>query len=628
MSFLNPMGLIGLVGIPIIIIIYILKNKYTEQIVTSTYLWTLSERFLKRRNPINKIAGLISLILQLLIVTVISFSIAQPIITLKGVATDYCFVLDGTGSMQIVQGEDTRFDIGKQKIEKCIKDSKSGSTYTLVYVGASTEKVFENLDNKDSAITLLNTITPSFASNEYTDALLYAQEYFNLNPTVETWLVTDKAFEQTENIVLKNVTEGYRGNKDNYAVNIVSAALVDQALKVEVDVVSYESDKTLSVELYFDGASEASYTAQAELVKGEVTHVVFECTEQSTYNSIRAFIPETDVLSLDNEAILYSKTPGSWGEVLVVSEKPTLIRNMLVAQGIPEQNVKVISPLKYDVNQKNYGLYIFDSFELDAIPEDGAVWFFAPKGELAGTGFTYQGSVFFGEDDLHPAAREAVLSKTTSPVYESVVDGIRNVSLPITGYSRCITEREFAVIMECNFEPVMFVGLNDYNNREAVFSFGLDNTDLAVKYDFAVLIKNLLNYTFPTIIEETYFYSGDTLVVNVRDDCETLRIDSPSGKSVYLNTNTDMIEFDLSEVGIYNIVMNTASSTEILSVYSNLPQAERVVSVTEGSFLVNGEKSDEKHDGFYDPLLVLFILAAVIFVADWMVYCYEQYQLR
>ena len=66
MTLLYPLGLLGLIGIPVLIIIYIIKNKYTEQVISSTYLWTLSERFLKRRNPINKIAGIISLILQIL----------------------------------------------------------------------------------------------------------------------------------------------------------------------------------------------------------------------------------------------------------------------------------------------------------------------------------------------------------------------------------------------------------------------------------------------------------------------------------------------------------------------------------------------------------------------------------
>ena len=64
MTFLFPLGLLGLIGVPIIVIIYILRNKFNEQTVPSTYLWKLSEKFFKRRNPLSGLTGIISLILQ------------------------------------------------------------------------------------------------------------------------------------------------------------------------------------------------------------------------------------------------------------------------------------------------------------------------------------------------------------------------------------------------------------------------------------------------------------------------------------------------------------------------------------------------------------------------------------
>ena len=80
MSFLYPLGLLGLIGVPILIIIYIIKNKYTEQVIASTYLWALSEKFLKKRLPINKLVGIISLILQIITVILVSFALAHPVL--------------------------------------------------------------------------------------------------------------------------------------------------------------------------------------------------------------------------------------------------------------------------------------------------------------------------------------------------------------------------------------------------------------------------------------------------------------------------------------------------------------------------------------------------------------------
>ena len=75
MSFTYPLGLLALIGIPIVIIIYILRNKYNEQTVSSTYIWKLSDKFLKRRNPLSGLTGLISLILQILTIAAIAFAI-------------------------------------------------------------------------------------------------------------------------------------------------------------------------------------------------------------------------------------------------------------------------------------------------------------------------------------------------------------------------------------------------------------------------------------------------------------------------------------------------------------------------------------------------------------------------
>ena len=102
MSFQYPLGLLGLLGVPVLIIIYIIKSKFTEQTVSSTYLWTLSNRFLKKKRKDNKLTGLISLILQILAVVVISFTIAHPVFTLHGAA--WTFVIWGAmhGVYQII----------------------------------------------------------------------------------------------------------------------------------------------------------------------------------------------------------------------------------------------------------------------------------------------------------------------------------------------------------------------------------------------------------------------------------------------------------------------------------------------------------------------------------------------
>ena len=50
--------------------------------------------------------------------------------------------------------------------------------------------------------------------------------------------------------------------------------------------------------------------------------------------------------------------------------------------------------------------------------------------------------------------------------------------------------------------------------------------------------------------------------------------------------------------------------------------------IKEAEFKLAGEKGNEKIDGEFAAMLTLVIILAVLFVADWGVYCYEKYQLR
>ena len=140
MSFYYPLGLLGLIGIPIIILIYIIKSKYTEQTVASTYLWNLSEKFLKKKKPV-------------LTVFIISVAIAGPVFTVKNAASDVYVVLDGSASMNTVcDGEtETRFELAQKRINGLIDEQKEGSSYSLVLVSDTVDTVFEGLKSKEQA---------------------------------------------------------------------------------------------------------------------------------------------------------------------------------------------------------------------------------------------------------------------------------------------------------------------------------------------------------------------------------------------------------------------------------------------------------------------------------------------
>ena len=142
-----------------------------------------------------------------------------------------------------------------------------------------------------------------------------------------------------------------------------------------------------------------------------------------------------------------------------------------------------------------------------------------------------------------------------------------------------------------------------------------------------VLIRNILEYSFPQVLERDVYDCGETLEMNASPDCLNIEIVSPSGEKE-LKTLKTIDNYRFAEVGVYTITMNTNSGSKTYNVYARLPETERAPLQTEAAFCINGEATDGRTDGKYDRLILIFALLSVMFIADWMVYCYDKYQLR
>ena len=629
MRFLYPLGFLALIGVPVLILIYIIKNRYTEQTVASTYLWTLSERFIKRRVPINRITGIINLILQILAVLAIAVTLAHPIIYVPGSAKTYCFILDGSGSMNIEQNGKTRFELAKDEIGKIINDAMNGSSYTLIYAGESTDYIYSGVLDKKSALDILNKLSVSYAANELSDAKQKAQKYFNENPWAETYLVTDRAYAETDNLTVINVAASVQ----NYSVSNVSYAVSNGALLVQGTVLSHDSDATLKLDLFFDDSDRAFLTQQVEVVQGEETSFTFNCVTADAsgenvtkldFDRFKVVIDNEDAMPLDNEITVFNVVHENISRTLIVSgdtsEKPSFfLTSALTAAG--NTQFDVIKSAEYS-NQAGYGLYIFDGYTPDEMPREGAVWLINPKKSLQGSNFSYQGEAV--------ARYPAKFSTSTSSVVRSQLQGLLKLEFELYDYIKVGLNGKFTTLITCDDSPIMFTGTNTYGNREVVFAFDLHSSaPFTLLPDLNLLIKNMISYSFPEVVESTSYCCGDVVQVNMISGCESIRIVSPLGNTSYPDTTTAVSEFTISEVGTYQIYLSMKDRTErVVNVYASMPLKECAPTVADTAFLIQGEPQQLPQTGYMDNLLILFILLAVIAVADYGVYSYEQWQLR
>ncbi len=627
MTFLHPLGLLGLIGVPVLIIIYILKNRYTEQTIASTYMWRLSERFLKKRNPLARLAGVISLLLQILFVASISLAIARPIIILEGAAEEYCFVLDGSASMNMQKDGKTRLDRAKSEIARIVEDANTGSVFSLVYVTNSTETVFELEDDRELVLSRLNLLEASDTSIDFTDSIGVAQGLFNENPSVITYLFTDADCNEHTNVRVVDVSA------EEINISVYGVAYTETGLgsyTVTGTAIAYGGDALTDIEVRNNLEDRALGTLSLQLKK-DVPQDFSIGIESENFYSLKVTSVAADALAEDNTAIVYNIKKENSAKALLVSDTPYFLEKAISVAGNVE--IEVMSTKDYktlenemilaDSGVTGYGLYVYDAYSPAALPKDGAVWLVGAPENTHGAGFSIQGELSF-DDGV-----QLELNKSSNSLIKKLTTGLTGDGIYVKKLMKCGLYGDFKTIFSYMGNPAVFTGETDTGNREVVFAFNLHDTNFALSSDYPALLHNLLSYSFPDVIEKTEYYCGDNAEINTPAGCTGIRVTPSSGNYFYAEVGSAVSEFLLSEAGEYKITLELEAGEREFFIYSAVPTAERCTQPQSiDSYSIRGEAENKGRDGTYDPIVLIILLAAIFFTAEWMVYCYEKYQLR
>lgn len=633
MSFYFPLGLLGLIGIPILIIIYIIKSKYTEQTIASTYLWELSEKFLKKRKRISPLTGILTLILQILAVIAASLLVAHPVFIIPESANDIYFILDGSASMNIVQGGSTRFEKAQERINGIIDSSLGGSSYTLVFVRDTADISFEGVTDKEQAKSNVRNLKSSWSEGECAQAMDIAQSYFNKNRSAVIYLVSDKPYD-VRNMNYIDVSSA----ESNYSI---SCQPLDNSKKVKGSVISYTSDATLKVELAYNYSRDAAYEkvedVQLQVERGVPAEFEFEAA--MTYYSLRVRITNGDALSADNTVILYKQASAQSRNVVLVSESKDdlYIRNAIIgAGGVPTENMTTITPKQYADRQANgtlekAELYVFNGNAPKVLPKNAAVWLIdAIDGTNTETGISFR-DYEEPRDEPGTGPNSYYVPQYIKPATvqeKQLMQDVIQREMTVRRYAIYNAPR-FTTILQVGSHPLISAGLNKNNDRQVVFAFKIGDSNFGMRDDFLILVRNLMNYSLPSVLDQTIYTCGDVMNVNVVPNCESIVVTSPSGTDTTLDTvGNDSCQVKLTETGTYTVkVKRTDRDEEIISLFSGVPESESS-SQGGGDLYLSGEREYNYSDGFYDDLLAFFIAIGVLLLADWGIYCYEQHQLR
>lgn len=147
MSLLNPLGLLGLLTIPLLLLIHFFRSNRREHGVSALLFWDMPDRpesrSLSRRLPLS-----LSLLLQLLLLVLLSLILAEPVLRRDAAGEAELWILVDTSASMGVPGSTgvTPMEAALQRIDQLLAESR-GRPVRILAVDAELRQIGNSLQS-------------------------------------------------------------------------------------------------------------------------------------------------------------------------------------------------------------------------------------------------------------------------------------------------------------------------------------------------------------------------------------------------------------------------------------------------------------------------------------------------
>jgi Ca-activated chloride channel family protein len=136
MHFLAPAAFALAALLPIIVAMYLLKLRRTEQVVSSTYLWQRMVRDMEANAPWQRLRRNLLLVLQLLFLALLVVTLARPFTWAEGQAGQATIlVFDTSASMSASDVAPTRLEAAKVRARQIADGLPEDARVTVIAAG-------------------------------------------------------------------------------------------------------------------------------------------------------------------------------------------------------------------------------------------------------------------------------------------------------------------------------------------------------------------------------------------------------------------------------------------------------------------------------------------------------------
>jgi hypothetical protein len=535
-SFATPLALLGLVFVPAVVAMYLLKLRRTETVIPSTLLWHRLAADTEANAPWQKLRRSLLFLVQLLLVVALAVLAARPFVERPaGLARDLVLIIDTSASMAATDVGPDRLSAAKEAALDALRDLPSGGKVSVIEAGRTARIVASGTSDAGRIRGAIDGIRPTVSRGDLGDALALAQQLAVQSGDAEVLVATDAALAvpptTTVDAPIKVLRVGDAKGSRNQA--IVALAIRSASSGVSnsafISIANFDLElATRQVEVWGDDRLIESKTVTIEpQAKADVViDNIGDAEHPVSVVDVRLTAPESstgrpDLLASDDRAWAIVP-PARERNILIVGRGDPYLEAAL--SYLPNARLFGLTPDQYPAGAvrtdgTEWDLIVFESFLPATLPSEPVLAIAPPRtsplGEVTGT-LKNPGVATLGTDE--PILRYVDLS--TVHIAEA-----QKLELPAWARS---------VIPGPKGAPLLYSGTRA-GIPSAVLAFEPRQSDLPLQVAFPILLANLTGELFGgSAAPTTAVKPGDPVVLTIPSGAAGLRVMAPDGRAVDL----------------------------------------------------------------------------------------------
>ena len=544
MQFLEPMGAWALLALAAVLAFYLLKRQYEERTVPSTYLWRMALRDESASRPLERLRRSLLLILQLLAAALFALALMRP--ALPGhAAGEFVIVLDASASMQAADETGrTRMEEARQRAEELVRGLNALDRVTVLRAGTNVDVLASRAD-RQTAIAAIRAAQSGSGGARMEEALSLARAMAQEIEGLDICVFSDASIAPVEGASLYAVGAA----AENRA--LVSLAVEETASggRAVARVANYGAACEIQLEGYADGVLCDVRTAQAGA--GETVSVSFDVPPGA--QRVEARLANGGAIALD-DARWWRRAEDVRRTVVLAGEGNLFLEAALALRA----DIDVVRASVEEAQAiEGAQLYIFDGALPQTLPQSGSLLCVNPPEGAGILGISVAGAQT-PQGAVHAGGRFS--------------ENLSLAGVALRAY-RPLSGGE--AILLCGDDAIA-AWAESGAQRAAVIGFDLSDSNLPVKYDFPVLMLQLLDALAPDAsMGVADAVAGEAVPVTASARAEAVSVITPAGESVSLAPPFPAAPFTgADEVGEYALVETLPEGEERAWFAVYMPAAE------------------------------------------------------